>query len=70
MVSLRGGDQMEQANEFLTNHIFVIEREVFYGAEGNGIGENASVKQMDCVIRKQGGHHTMQVQWRGRGGRG
>ena len=49
---------MEQANEFLANQVFVIEREVLYGAEGNGICEDAYVKQMDCVVGKQGGYHT------------
>ena len=52
MVLLHGGDQMEQVNEFLANQIFVIEREVLYGAEGNGICEDACVKQMDCIVGK------------------
>ena len=58
MVPLSGGDQMEQANEFLANQVFVIEREVLYGTEGGGICEDACVKQMDCVVGKQSGYHT------------
>ena len=50
---------MEKANEFLTNQVFIIEREVLYGAEGDWICKNACVKQMDSVIRKQGGYHTL-----------
>ena len=49
---------MEHVNEFLANQGFVIEREVLYSAEGDGICEDACVKQMDCVVGKQSGYHT------------
>ena len=58
MVPLRGRDQVKQANELLGNQVFVIEGEVLYGAEGDGICEDACVKQMDCVVGKQSGYHT------------
>ena len=58
MVLLRGGDQVEQANKFLANQVFIIEGKVLYGAEGDGICEDACVKQMDCVVGKQSGYHT------------
>ena len=58
MVPLRGRDQVEQVNEFLANQVFVIEGEVLYGTEGDGICEDACVKQMDCVVGKQGGYNT------------
>ena len=47
MVPLHGGDQVEQANKFLANQVFIIEGEVLYGVEGDGICEDACVKQMD-----------------------
>ena len=37
-------------NEFLENQVFVIEREVFYSVEDDGICENACVKQMDGIV--------------------
>ena len=58
MVPLRGRYQVKQANEFLANQVFVIEGEVLYGAEGDGICEDACVKQMDCIVGKQSGYHT------------
>ena len=58
MVSLCGGDQVKQANEFLADQVFIIEGEVLYGAEGDGICEDACIKQVDGVVRKQGGYHT------------
>ena len=57
MVPLRGGDQVEQANKFLANQVFIIEGEVLYGAEGDGICEDARVKQMDCIVGNQSGYH-------------
>ena len=50
---------MEQANKFLANQVFIIKGEVLYGAEGDGICEDACVKQMDCVVGKQSGYHTL-----------
>ena len=61
MVPLCGSDQVEQTNEFLTNQIFIIEGEVLYSVEGDGICEDACVKQMDCVVWKQSGYHTMRA---------
>ena len=59
MVPLHGGDQVEKVNKFLTNQVFIIEREVLYGVEGDWICEDACVKQMDSVVWKQGWYHTM-----------
>ena len=49
---------MKQADEFLADQVFVIERKVLYGMEGDGICEDACVKQMDCIVGKQGGYNT------------
>ena len=57
MVLLRGRDQVKQANKFLANQVFVIEGEVLYGTEGDGICEDACVKQMDCIVGKQSEYH-------------
>ena len=70
MVSLCGGDQVEQTKEFLADQVFIVEGEVLYGAEGDGICADACVKQMDCIVGKQCGYHTTRAQWRGRGGSG
>ena len=46
MVSLSGCNIMEQTNQFLTDQIFLEQREVFYGAEDDGVGKDGSVKRM------------------------
>ena len=46
MVSLSGSNVMEQANQFLTDQIFLEQREILYGAEDDGVGEDGGVKRM------------------------
>ena len=46
VVSLRGCDIMEQTNQFLTDQIFLEQREILYGAEDDRIGEDGGVKRM------------------------
>ena len=46
MVSLRCCNIMEQTNQFLTDQIFLEQREIFYGAEDDGVGEDGGVKRM------------------------
>ena len=46
MVSLSSRNVMEQTNQFLTDQIFLEQREILYGAEDDGIGEDGGVKRM------------------------
>ena len=41
---------MEEAYELLANQVFIIEREVFYDAEDDGVCENACVELLDSVV--------------------
>ena len=49
MVPLCKRNKVKQADEFLADHVFIIEREVFYNAEDGGVCEDACVKEMDSV---------------------
>jgi hypothetical protein len=51
MVALSGRYIVEQAYQFLTNYILLIEREVFDDAEDDGIGENSGVERVGGVGR-------------------
>jgi hypothetical protein len=44
MVALGSRYVMEQAYQFLTNYVFLIEREIFDDAEDDRIGEDGGVK--------------------------
>ena len=46
MVSLCCGDVMKQADQFLTDQVFMKERKVLYGVEDGGIGEDGGVERM------------------------
>ena len=46
VVSLSGSNVMEQANQFLTDQILLEQREILYGAEDDGVGEDGGVKRM------------------------
>ena len=46
MVSLCSHDIMKEADQLLTNQIFLEQREILYGAEDDGIGEDGGVKRM------------------------
>ena len=46
MVPLCCSNIMEQMNQFLTDQIFLEQREILYGVEDNGIGEDGGVKRM------------------------
>ena len=46
MVLLGGGDIMKETDQFLTDQVFLKEREVLYGMEDGGIGEDGSVERM------------------------
>ena len=39
-----GRNKVKQADEFLANYVFIIEREVFYDAEDDGVCEDACVE--------------------------
>ena len=44
VISLGGGNVMEQANQFLADQVFLEQRKILYGAEDDGIGEDGGVK--------------------------
>ena len=46
VVPLRSCNIMEQTNQFLTDQIFLEQREIFYGAEDVGVGEDGGVERM------------------------
>ena len=46
MVPLGRSDIMKEMDQFLTNQILLEEREVLYGVEDDGIGEDGSVERM------------------------
>ena len=46
VVSLGGGDIMKETDQFLTNQVFLKEREVLYGMEDGRIGEDGGVERM------------------------
>ena len=46
MVSLCCGDVMKQADQFLTDQVFMKERKVLYSVEDGGIGEDGGVERM------------------------
>ena len=46
MVLLGGGDIMKETDQFLTDQVFLKEREVLYGVEDGGIGENGGIERM------------------------
>ena len=46
MVPLRRCNIMEQTNQFLTDQIFLEQREILYGVEDDGVGEDGSIKRM------------------------
>ena len=46
MVPLHSCNIMEQTNQFLTDQIFLEQREILYGAEDDGTGEDGGVKRM------------------------
>ena len=46
MVSLSGSNVMEQTNQFLTDQIFLEQREILYCAEDDGIGEDGGIERM------------------------
>ena len=41
---------MKQADEFLADHVFIIEREVLYDTKDDGVCKDACTKQMDGVV--------------------
>ena len=45
-----GGDKVKQVDKFLADHVFIIEREVLYNVEDDGVCEDACIKQMDGVV--------------------
>ena len=46
MISLGSSDIMKETDQFLTDQILLKEREVLYGVEDGGIGEDGSVERM------------------------
>ena len=46
MVSLCCCDIMEEADKLLADQIFLEQREIFYGVEDSGIGEDGGIKRM------------------------
>ena len=46
MVLLCSCDVMEETDKLLTNQILLEQREIFYGAEDDRIGEDGGVKRM------------------------
>ena len=46
MVSLGSCDIMKEADQFLADQIFLEQREVLYGAEDGGTGEDGGIKRM------------------------
>ena len=46
MVSLCCCNIMEQTDQFLTDQIFLEQREILYGAEDDGVGEDGGVERM------------------------
>ena len=46
MISLSGSDIMEQANQFLTDQVFLEQRKILDGAEDDGVGEDGGVERM------------------------
>ena len=46
MVPLRCCNIMEQTNQFLTDQIFLEQREILYGAKDDGTGKDGGVKRM------------------------
>jgi hypothetical protein len=51
MVALSGRYVMEQAYQFLTNYVLLIEREVFDDAQDDGISEDGGIERMGGVGR-------------------
>ena len=41
-----GCDIMKKANQLLTDQIFLEQREIFYGVEDGGIGEDGGIERM------------------------
>ena len=41
---------MKQANKLLTNQVLIIEREVLYDTENDGVCKNACIEQMDTIV--------------------
>ena len=50
MVPSCGGNEVKQVDELLADHVFVIEREVFYDAKDNGVCKDACVEQMNSIV--------------------
>ena len=46
VVSLCSSHIMEEADELLTNQIFLEQREILYGVEDGGIGEDGGIERM------------------------
>ena len=46
MVLLCNGNIMEEADQLLADWVFLEQREIFYGVEDDGIGEDGGVKRM------------------------
>ena len=46
MVSLCSRDIMKEADQLLADQIFLEQREILYGVEDGGIGEDGGVKRM------------------------
>ena len=46
MVSLGCRNVMKEMDQFLTDHIFLEQREILYGVEDGGIGEDGGVERM------------------------
>ena len=46
MVSLCSSHIMEETDELLTNQVFLEQREIFYGVEDGGIGEDGGIERM------------------------
>ena len=46
VVSLCRCNIMKKTDQLLTNQIFLEQREIFYGMEDGGIGEDGGVKRM------------------------
>ena len=46
MVSLCSCDIMKEADQLLADQIFLEQREILYGVEDGGIGEDGGIKRM------------------------